>query len=686
MEDGTSARPTAIVIGAGFAGISAAGRLARAGYSVTCIEKHATPGGRCCEIVEQGHRFDVGPSIILVPSAYREAFTAMGDDLDRHLDFLRVDPCYKIHFHDGTSLELTADLQRMEQQLETFERGSFKNFLSLLRQGHDNLHKTLAAIAHRNFYSLFEFFSLKNGLLIWKLGVLRKHYSYVSAHFSDPRLRAAFSFQDMYIGVSPFDAPSTFSLLQYTEFCDGVWYCRGGLARISDALAASAQAAGARFLYSTEVDRIQVSGSRVTGVTLKGRAGGSSEGEGGGEGGGGGVTLTADVVVCAADLPWAYRNLLPDKVPAESMSKLKYTSSAIMFYWAVDRQYLQLETHNMFLAQDFKGSFDEIFQKHQLPEEPSFYVNVPSRIDPSAAPSGHDTLMVLVPCGCIKEPSSQSASAHDVDPQTEWAESVERARRTVLARLKSDKGIVDLKEHLKFERVYTPHDWAYRFNLERGSCFGLSHTFLQLGFLRPHNQHAAYRNLFFAGCSTHPGSGLPNVLLSARLCVERLLMHSAGYQTQSPVGLPGVAAGVVWLSLVVRLAQTHFELSYLGFHCLFTLPFVGLLAARLRARMLAEEETSDTPKKLPQLQRCTVETQQLRVYMLRAGAVLTVLALAYTTPWDNYLVYKGIWSYPPGRVLVSIGFCIMCMCRYMRICMYEGTCIGLCTICACLHV
>jgi phytoene dehydrogenase-like protein len=111
---GGPARPTAIVIGAGFGGISAAGRLARAGYSVTCIERHATPGGRCCEIVEQGHRFDVGPSIILVPSAYREAFTAMGDDLDRQLEFVRVDPTYKIHFHDGTALVLTADLQRME--------------------------------------------------------------------------------------------------------------------------------------------------------------------------------------------------------------------------------------------------------------------------------------------------------------------------------------------------------------------------------------------------------------------------------------------------------------------------------------------------------------------------------------------------------------------------------------------
>ena len=440
---GTLSKPTAIVIGAGFGGISAAGRLARAGYNVTCIEKHATPGGRCCEIVEQGHRFDVGPSIILVPSAYREAFSAMGDDLERHLEFIRVDPTYKIHFHDGTCLELTADLQRMEAQLETFERGSFQNFLALLRQGHDNLHQTLAAIAHRNFYSLFEFFSLKNGLLIWKLGVLRKHFSYVSSLFTDSRLRAAFSFQDMYIGVSPFDAPSTFSLLQYTEFCDGVWYCRGGMARIAEALAASAQAAGVRFLYSTDVKRIEVSGSRATGVVLG--AGCTKYGDAAAAAPApaatpaaardqdGGTVLSADVIVCAADLPWAYRNLLPDAAPACKMGKLKYTSSAIMFYWALDREYSQLETHNMFLAHDFKGSFDDIFDKLQLPDEPSFYIHAPSRCDPSAAPKGQDSLMVLVPCGCLNHtsaaPSDAAAGGGESDPQEEWRAAVQRARR-----------------------------------------------------------------------------------------------------------------------------------------------------------------------------------------------------------------------------------------------------------------
>ena len=169
-------------------------------------------------------------------------------------------------------------------------------------------------------------------------------------------------------------------------------------------------------------------------------------------------------------------------------------------------------------------------------------------------------------------------------------------------------------------------------------------------------QHAEYRNLFFAGCSTHPGSGLPNVLLSARLCVERLLMHSAGYSTQSPLSARAVCAVLVWLVLVLTLAHMRFALSYFGFHCLFTLPLVLVLAQRLRRRVSSEKKTQENgPHSSSQLRRVVAETQQLRVYMLWAGLVLAALALAYTTPWDNYLVYKGIWSYSPGRVLSSIG-------------------------------
>ena len=337
------------------------------------------------------------------------------------------------------------------------------------------------------------------------------------------------------------------------------------------------------------------------------------------------------------------------------MESLRYTSSAIMFYWGIDRQYLQLETHNMFLAQDFKGSFDDIFSKHQLPEEPSFYVNVPSRVDASAAPAGHDTLMVLVPCGCMKEPSRQDMSGranneeNNEAAQAQWAAEVARARKTVLARLLRDKGIADLGEHLKFERVYTPHDWAERFNLERGSCFGLSHTFLQLGFLRPHNQHAEYQNLFFAGCSTHPGSGLPNVLLSARLCVERLLMHSAGYSTHSPLGPKSILAGLCWLIFVSILALTQYPLSYFGFHCLFTCPPLSILAYRLRVRILREQQALEMERgPLPQVTMSLV--LQLSIFVLELCPFL----------------FLEMEHGPLSQV--TMGFLLQTM--YLQLCMY----------------
>jgi phytoene desaturase len=182
-----------------------------------------------------------------------------------------------------------------------------------------------------------------------------------------------------------------------------------------------------------------------------------------------------------------------------------------MFYWGVDRVYPQFGPHNVYIAPDYKGSFETIFRDRGVPDEPSFYVHAPARVDPAAAPDRQDTLFVLVPVGHLDEQAKQ-----------DWAEMKRRARAAVLHRL-SSMGIADLEEHIKFEVSYTPRTWRSRYNLERGSAFGLSHNFLQVGYLRPHNRHARYGNLYFVGGSTHPGTGLPMVLLSAQLTTERIL-------------------------------------------------------------------------------------------------------------------------------------------------------------------
>lgn len=489
-----NSHPTALVVGAGIGGIATAARLARSGYQVTVVEKNGKPGGRCDQLVRDGHRFDSGPTLFLMPEVFAETYAALGERMEDHLQLQRIDPTYRIHFDDGAELALTSDLNAMRTQIEAIEPGGTGGLLRYLAEGQLHYRISLERFVGRNFYNLLDYFSPQNLPLLFQLKALKKHYDHVGNYFQHPHLKAAFTFQNMYLGISPYDALATFSLIQYTELAEGVWFPKGGLYRVIESLESLAKARGVRFLYNTPVKQIQVGGNRATGVVLQDES-----------------QLSADVIVTNADLPYAYRHLLPDEGAAKRLEKLKYTSSAIMFYWGVDQLYPQLGTHNIFLAGDYRASFDRIFKDQTLPDEPSFYVHAPARIDPTAAPTGQDTLMALVPVGHLDDAANQ-----------DWSALQARARRAVLQRL-AQIGAGDLARHLKFEVSYTPQDWQSRYNLAKGAAFGLSHNFMQVGYLRPQNRHPRYRNLYFAGSSTHPGTGLPLVLLSARLTTERIL-------------------------------------------------------------------------------------------------------------------------------------------------------------------
>lgn len=485
---------TALVIGAGLGGIAAAARLARQGYRVTVLEKNAKPGGRCDQFTHDGHRFDVGPTLFLMPEIFAETYAALGARMEDELALRRIDPTYCVHFDDGAQLSLTSDMNAMQAQLEKIEPGSFGGLMRYLAEGHLHYHLSLARFVGRNFDSYLDYFSLQNLPLLFKLKALVKHYDNIGNYFRDPHLKAAFTFQNMYLGLSPYDAPATFSLLQYTEMAGGVWFPMGGLYRVIESLVALAQAHGVEFRYNTSVKQIVVNGNHATGVRL------SDD-----------THIGADVIIANADLPYVYSDLLPEAREAKKLAQKKYTCSAIMFYWGTDKIYPQLNTHNVFLSGDYRASFERIFKDYGLPDAPSFYVHAPTRIDPSAAPAGQDTLFVLVPVGHLNENVPQ-----------DWETLRAHARTAVLNRLR-EIGVSDLEQHLKFEVTYTPRDWLTRYNLANGSAFSLSHNFMQVGYLRPHNQHAYYRNLFFVGGSTHPGTGLPMVLISARLTTERIL-------------------------------------------------------------------------------------------------------------------------------------------------------------------
>lgn len=485
-----------VVVGAGIGGLVAAARLARAGYQVTVLEKQEGPGGRCSRFERDSFRFDVGPTLYLMPRIWDETFAALGGSVDDYLNLHRVDPTYRVHFHDGSSIDLTGDLVHMREQMEAIEPGSFDGYLGFMREGRAFYENSLDQFVGRNFYTLADYFSLANMLLVMKLKPYRSHYNHTRRFFNDPRLVAAMSFQNMYLGVSPYEAMATYALLQYTELAEGVWFPEGGMSSISDAFAAIAENSGVTFRYEAPVASVDVESGRTTGVTLE-------DGE----------RLPADIVLINADLPYAYCNLLPDEDLAEKIRRKRYACSTMIFFWGVrGERSPALRHHNVFITEHrYRESFDRIFQDLSLPDEPSFYVCAASRSQPDFAPADGDGLMVLVPVGRLSEEQPQ-----------DWDAIRGRARRAILDGL-SRIGAPELEDNIIFEEVIGPHEWQEMFNLRHGTTFGLSHNFSQVGYLRPHNRHPRYGNVYFVGASTHPGTGLPLVLLSAKLVTERIL-------------------------------------------------------------------------------------------------------------------------------------------------------------------
>ncbi|HSB88551.1 MAG TPA: phytoene desaturase family protein [Anaerolineales bacterium] len=482
-----------LVLGAGVGGLSAAAHLARRGVRVTVVEKDSGPGGRCSQIERDGHTFDTGPTLMVLPWLYEQEFATLGESLHDRLDLRRIDPSYRVVFDDGASLWLTSDPDRMRSQLEAIEPGSFEGFEKYLDEGRRHYDLAVTHLVRRSFSEARAFF--RPALIHWvvALKLLVRHYPHMRRFFHHPRLKAAFTFQDLYMGLSPFEAAATYSMMPYSELVHGVWYPRRGMFAVVQALEDIARGLGVEFEYGVAADRILTGEGRATGIRLAD-----------------GRQLAADAIVANADLPYVYQELLPPDSGAARWQRMDYSCSALSFLWGIDRAYPELEPHTLFLADDYRGTFEAILKRKSLPETPSVYVHAPARVDASMAPPGQDTLIAILPVGCLDSGGGQ-----------DWPRLQARARRAVFDRL-ATIGLTDLESHIKFEVTSGPMDWRERLHLVKGSTHGLSHKVTQMAYLRPHNRHARFRNLYFAGASTHPGTGIPTVLVSGRLAAERL--------------------------------------------------------------------------------------------------------------------------------------------------------------------
>ncbi len=487
----------AVIIGAGIGGLATAVHLARNGYAVDIFEKNSAPGGRCGQLLRNGHRFDLGATMLMMPGIYKEAFRDLGIPLFENGDILPLRDLYHIYFDDNKVLEFTPDKGKMKVQLESIEPGSFEKAEAFVEKGFEIYKLGINRLIARNFYNFFQFAQPGNVGLLIKLKTYISNWAYTKKFFRNNHLRMAFTFQTIYIGQSPFRSPALFSMVPAAELTEGSFFPKGGMFSIVEKLVSAAETSGVKIHYGRPVTKINVNGSRADSVQLED-----------------GTLIKAGTIVANADLPYVYRKLLPEKRKSEKLDSLKYSCSAICVHWGLNKVYPQVAHHNVFLSDHFEEGLDKIFRDKTVSDTPSFYLHAPCRTDPGAAPAGHDTFSFIVASGHI-----------DPDKNQDWEELKKKVRAYLVKRLQQ-AGLDDIEQHIVFEACYTPENWENACNITRGSVFGsVGHDILQMGWFRPHNRDSKYKNLYFVGGSTHPGNGIPNVLISAKLTSERILKN-----------------------------------------------------------------------------------------------------------------------------------------------------------------
>jgi phytoene desaturase len=500
---------TAIVIGAGPGGLAAAMLLAKAGIQVRVLERLPSVGGRCSAIREQGYRFDLGPTFFLYPRVLERIYKMCGRDLMRDVPMKRLDPQYTVLFGEhGGELVCTPNLHKMAEEVGKLNAEDGKNVTRFIAENRIKLERfrpTLESpfLSWRNLIS-WDLIKLLPLLRPWKSvdGELGRY-------FSDPRTRLAFSFQAKYLGMSPFNCPSLFTILSYLEYDFGVWHPIGGCNAVSENMAKAASDLGATIHLDEPVTEVLFEGRNAVGVK-------TAQGE-----------YRADAVVINADFAQTMKKLIPNAIRKrwtdEKLEKKRYSCSTFMMYLGVEGKYDHLGHHTIYTSNDYVGNLADIETHSRLSPDPSFYVQNPGVTDDTLAPPGHSTLYVLAPV------------PHKSDT-VDWKAETPRFRSLLYQQLEK-VGITDLESRVRYEKIVTPDDWEGDYEVFRGATFNLAHNLRQMLHLRPRNRFEDLGNVYLVGGGTHPGSGLPVIYESARI-TSRLLLNDLGLDA-SWLGVPG---------------------------------------------------------------------------------------------------------------------------------------------------
>ena len=478
-----------IVIGSGFGGLAVAIRLQAQGFDVTIMEKNEQVGGHASQLIKDGYTFDMGPSLITAPDIIEGVFKAAGRDMNQYLTLRKLDPYYRIYFHDKSYIDYNGDGDAMKAQMAKFapkDAKNFDRFMEACRGIYDAV--ITDGLGSQPFMSWKTMFSFVPKAI--KLNALFPSHSFVKRYFKHPNNSFTFSFHPLFIGANPFRAPAIYLMIPYLEKKDGVWFTDGGMYSLVKAFETIFVELGGKIRTNHEIEEISVDNGRVTGVIANKNS------------------FEADGVVSNADISHTYKHMINathrKKWNDKKIDKAKYSMSAFLLYLGVRKQYPELLHHTLILSERYKELITDIFDKNILPDDFSMYLHAPTRTDPKMAPEGAESMYVLIPVSNL---------SGDID----WSKMKKPFTNKILEFLENDFGLKNLQKNIDVLETFTPEDFAQKRNSFLGTPWGLEPQLTQTAVFRPHNRSEDIQGLYFAGAGTHPGAGLPGVLLTAEV-------------------------------------------------------------------------------------------------------------------------------------------------------------------------
>ncbi|GAA3955479.1 phytoene desaturase family protein [Hymenobacter algoricola] len=482
----TSSPQHVLVIGAGFAGLSAATSLAQRGYRVTILEKNEGPGGRARVFRAEGFTFDMGPSWYWMPGVFEQYFARFGKKVADYYELVRLDPSYQVIFKGDDAVDIPASMADIRRLFESIEPGSAARLDEFLRQAQYKYEVGINKFVHMPGRSLLEFADPRLLVDALRLDILQSMHKHVRRFFKHPKLLQLVEFPILFLGATSQNTPALYSLMNYADLALGTWYPKGGMHKIVEGMVRLAQEQGVTLEYNQEVQQIRVENGRATGVqTATG-------------------FRPADIVVAGADYHHAEQHLLLPEwrhYDEAYWNSRTMAPSSLLFYLGLNKRVPKLEHHNLFFDEDFELHAHEIYEAPQWPSKPLFYVSAPSKTDPTVAPEGGENLFLLMPV------------APDLaDPEA----TREHYYHLMMDRLERHVG-ENLRDAVVYKRSYAHRDFAADYHSYKGNAYGLANTLKQTAILKPTLKSKKVNNLYFTGQLTVPGPGVPPSLISGQV-------------------------------------------------------------------------------------------------------------------------------------------------------------------------